>query len=115
LTHSYQFFHTPKISKANSSITERQKNDEAFFLPFFKFFCELHRNENSIILLPFQAFRRCVSNVSHLDFFFPFFSHVEESAEKVSRYEPEIDLLRAKMMEELFFVFLIERPITLFY
>jgi hypothetical protein len=44
-----------------------------------------------------------VSNVSHLDLF-PFI-YVDESAEKVSRYEPEIDLLRAKMMEELFLLF----------
>jgi hypothetical protein len=37
--------------------------------------------------------------MSHISFFFFSF---DESAEKVSRYEPEIDLLRAKMMEELF-------------
>jgi hypothetical protein len=37
--------------------------------------------------------------MSHIFFF-------DESAEKVSRYEPEIDLLRAKMMEEFFCRFL---------
>jgi hypothetical protein len=105
LTFSYQIVSHSQNIKGKLINNRTTENDEAFFCQFLdSFFCERHRSENSIILLPFQAFRRCLSNVSPLEFFF--FFHVDESAEKVSRYEPEIDLLRAKIIEELFFCFL---------
>ncbi len=112
LTLSYQFFHTLKISKANSSIIERQKNDEAFFCHFFRFFCKLHRSENSIILLPFQAL--CVKYLTSR-ILFPPFSHVEESAEKFQDMNRKLIYCERRWWKSFFFVFLIERPITLFY
>jgi hypothetical protein len=113
LTLSYQFFHTLKISKANSSIIERQKMMKLFFCHsldcFFLWTSSDWELNNFIAISGFQAL--CVSNVSHLDFFFFFFS----CRRKKFKIWTGNWFIASENDGKAFVVFLIERPITLFY
>jgi hypothetical protein len=117
LTHSYQFFHILKISKANSSIIERQKMMKLFFCHFLIYVFVWTSSEwelnNFIAISGFQAL--CVWNVSHLDSFSIFFLMLMNQRKKFQDMNRKLIYCERKWCKSFFFVFLIERPITLFY